>query len=240
MFARNQPRAFPAPQDYSKVQNPFAEIRRPAARAGSRSSFNLAGSRSRFRVLLDLAAVISLVSVALLFWFPRKPAQSPEVHRSELTLSAGRLYRQGETSAFTGWLIEPYPEGARKSRSRIVNGVLHGLSEGWHTNGQLQVREHFRSGVSHGVRERWHLNGSKMSEVTIVEGKLDGTFRRWHENGKLAEEIQIRQGAPDGLSLAYYPSGFLKARARLANGKVLETNSWKDGELKEAAVTGKN
>ena len=45
-----------------------------------------------------------------------------------------------------------YEGGTIQSRSHVLNGVLNGLSEGWYTNGILQVAEHFEQGNS--VRRR--------------------------------------------------------------------------------------
>ena len=42
----------------------------------------------------------------------------------------------------------------------------------------------------------------------------------------------MNRGNPDGLSRAYYPSGFVKAEARLREGRVVERKYWNDGEQK--------
>ena len=165
------------------------------------------------------------------FWL--WPAQVLEVPRAQLVPQQGRLFRAGQSAPFTGWMSETYPSGAKQSRSQVVKGLLEGVSEGWHTNGQCAVKEHFHEGVSHGLRTKWYANGAKMSEVMIVRGKLHGTFRRWHENGTLAEQIEMRQGDAEGPSLAYYPSGFLKAQARLDHGKVCEQRFWPDGARRD-------
>ena len=182
-----------------------------------------------------LIAVLACLSLGLFFLLPRvkeTKAPQPEVLRNALTFREGRLYRSTESTPFTGLMIERYEEGTLKARSSISNGVLQGISEGWHTNGVMDVREHFTNGVSHGLREKWFESGKKISEGTIVAGKFEGPFRRWHENGQLAEEIEMKHGEPDGVAKSYFPSGFLKTQARLQNGKVVETKSWKDGERK--------
>ena len=185
------------------------------------------------------------VVVAGLFWYqsgrprPAKPAPVAEVTRDELIARDGRLYRTNEATPFKGTLIERYPGGMLKSSSLLSKGVLQGISEGWYTNGQLQVQEHFNENVSDGLRTKWYEQGSLMSETMIVAGEHNGTFRRWYENGQLAESIEMKHGQPDGVSLAYHPSGFLKARARLENGIVLEQQSWNDGERKEPPSVAK-
>lgn len=178
------------------------------------------------------AVALALVGVALLL--PRlRPSAGPalpEVARSEVELREGRWFWRGQEAAVTGWLVEHYDDGVRKSRSAVSNGWLEGESIGWHTNGAKQIEEWFRAGVSHGRRTRWNLDGSKLSEAEIVEGKIEGVFRRWHPDGTLAEEVQMKDGQPDGVSRAWFPSGYLKAEARLEQGKVVQQQFWQDGE----------
>jgi hypothetical protein len=169
---------------------------------------------------------------------PRPPTATPEptvveVLRTELELRSARLHRVGETNTFNGWMVERYPDGSFRSRSAVTNGLLHGLSQGWHTNGQLQVSEYFKEGVSHGVRTKWSAGGARVSEANILEGRLHGPFRRWHETGALSEHVEFVDNQPDGTSLAYFPSGSLKTRATLQNGQVIGQQSWQDGEFKE-------
>jgi antitoxin component YwqK of YwqJK toxin-antitoxin module len=153
-----------------------------------------------------------------------------EVAISGLIMREGRWFLPNQATPFSGVIFEHYETGQLKFRSQVRQGLLDGLSAGWHTNGQKQVSEHFRAGVSHGLRTKWHPNGRKLSEVMVVDGKLEGCFRRWHEDGTLSEEIEMKHGTPDGLARGYYPSGFLKAEARLRDGAVVERKFWNDGE----------
>ena len=176
-------------------------------------------------------------AIALLVggWFSGRevvPLPLPEVSRTNLVRLDGRWCQFCQTNPFTGWMVEHYPSGSLLSRSLVSNGLLNGVSEGWQTNGQLQICEYFKDSVSHGLRTKWHPNGAKMTESMIADGKHQGTFRRWHENGALAEEIEMHDGQPDGQSRAFYPSGFLKSQATLRLGEVMERKSWEDGEIK--------
>ena len=182
----------------------------------------------RFFLLLLFAAALGVGA-----WFlcrPSKLPALPQVSRSELTLRNGHLYLGQGPLPFTGFLVEFYQTNLLQSRSLISNGLLNGLSEGWHTNGQLQIQESFKDGVSHGLRTKWYPDGTRMTEGLIVEGKHNGLFRRWHENGSLAEEIQMRNGVPEGPSRSFYPSGFLKAQALMTNGQATDQKFWQDGQ----------
>ena len=178
------------------------------------------------------------------FWM-QVPQELPPMPPTELNLqfvvrTNGLMYRVGHPQPFTGVVIERYREGGLKSRTEVVSGQLDGLSEGWFTNGVLQVVEHFSRGTSDGQRTKWHDNGKKLSEVNIVAGKLEGTFLKWHDNGKLEQEIQLVGGVPHGWSRSWFPSGSLKARVKLDNGKVVEQTFFKDGEKNEPPTTVAN
>jgi antitoxin component YwqK of YwqJK toxin-antitoxin module len=185
-------------------------------------------------------AIVVILTVATIFRHGEEyHPEMVDAPRSELALRNGKLFQEGQGSPFTGHMVENYPSGQLKSKSSVIDGVLNGPSEGWHTNGQMQVREIFKNGISDGVRKTWFENGKQATETTIVNGKLNGPFRKWHENGQLAEQMDMKDGQADGIALSYFPSGFLKARVRLEAGKVLEQKFWKDGEQKEAPVAEK-
>src|SRR5262245_6497034 len=178
-------------------------------------------------VSVPLVVLFSIVGFQLVY----RPVKPIEVPRSDLVLRDGLLYRKGESNTFTGGMIERYNSGSLKSRSSVMDGRLHGVSEGWHPNGQLQVLEHFQAGVSEGLRTKYYPSGRKQSEGRIVAGQFNGTYRRWHENGYLAEQVEFRDGRADGVSFSYFETGLLKARVTLRNGAVLDHLSWNNGEV---------
>lgn len=165
------------------------------------------------------------------FGYRHRSAPPPiEVERSALVLREGKLCLTNKGIPFSGFLVQHYPGGQLQSRSALKDGLLEGVSQGFYTNGVMQVSEHFKQGTSHGKREKWFPGGAKMSEALIENGKLVGEFRRWHENGHLAEEVHMSAGVPNGNSSAWYPSGYIKAEARHENGILLTQKFWKDGE----------
>lgn len=180
------------------------------------------------RLLVAMVAATGLLSLGVYFLFRPPPTVPPclEVARERLELRAGKLHVPGALAPFTGQMVERYPSGALKCRSAVSNGLLEGLSVGWHTNGQKQITEWFHTNVSHGARVKWHDNGQKLSEADIVAGKIDGIFRRWHANGTLAEEIPMKEGQPDGLARSFYPGGQPKAEVRLSQGKTVIQRQW--------------
>lgn len=165
-------------------------------------------------------------------WLMRpKVVDEVSMAASGLERVEGRLMVRGQTNQpFTGWMTEHDANGALKSRSKVVGGVLEGVSEGWYTNGVIQVREHFVAGVAEGVVTKWYATGNKLSEGMARQGRLEGVFRRWHDNGKLAEEVTLRAGVAHGISKAWFPSGHQKAEVELDEGQVVQKQFWNDGE----------
>jgi antitoxin component YwqK of YwqJK toxin-antitoxin module len=185
-------------------------------------------------VLVTLAVVV-LGSAGLVVLHLTRNESKPavvvaEVSRRDLALHDGRWYRVGGTNLYTGWMTDQYPDGTPLFRSAVSNGMFNGLSQGWYTNGQIQIQEFFQDNLSHGLRKKWYANGRLMSEATIVQGKLEGTFRRWHENGQLAEQIEMKDDKPDGLARAFYPSGFLHCETEVRAGVVVARHIHQDGE----------
>lgn len=185
------------------------------------------------------ATLLTLIAVVIAVWLVRRPASglrpavaaaAPEVSRTNLVFQDKRLHLAGQTAPFNGWMLEHHPDGILRSRSSVSNGLLHGVSQGWHTNGQLQVEEHFCEGISHGLRTKWYPSGAKLSEAAIANGKLNGSFLRWHENGVPSEQIEFVNDQPEGVSLAWFPSGSPKARVLTQSGKPVDRQFWKDGE----------
>jgi antitoxin component YwqK of YwqJK toxin-antitoxin module len=190
-----------------------------------------------------VAIIFLLVLTGLVTFFLRRSNSSTrssegasiplELSRTNLALEAGHWKQPGSTTFFNGVMVEHYPNGVLRSRSVVSNGLVHGLSEGWYTNAQLQVAEFFKEGVSDGLRTKWYPSGAKQSEAQVAGGRLNGRFQKWHENGVLSEQVNFVDGQPKGPSLAYFPSGNLKARVTMKDNKPTAQEFWNDGEKKE-------
>ena len=55
-----------------------------------------------------------------------------ELPLKELVRRDGRLYQVSGAGPFTGIVTDAYEGGELKSRSVVTNGLLEGLSRGWH------------------------------------------------------------------------------------------------------------
>ena len=191
----------------------------------------------RARWFLVSGFLAAAVLTVILKPWQRELVPAEQVSRNQLVLQQGRLMKISKTNAFTGLMVEFYPDGTLQSRSAVSNGLLHGVSEGWHTNGVLAVRETFRDGRSHGLRTKWDIESRRISELDIREGRIDGFHREWHTNGQLVVEVAMASGLPSGQSRRWSPDGTLVGQWSLSNGVVV-TSMTNAVELQALAQKG--
>jgi antitoxin component YwqK of YwqJK toxin-antitoxin module len=120
-------------------------------------------------------------------------------------------------------MVEFYPDGTLQSRSAVSNGLLHGVSEGWHTNGVLAITEVFVSGTSHGTRTKWDASSNRIAETTISAGQIHGSHREWYTNGQPALEMSMVDGKAQGLARKWNPDASMAGQWVLSNGVVIQT-----------------
>ena len=187
---------------------------------------------------LNRVALVLVVLGLLVFVLLRKDnTPAPEPNQLKLVDAVKKddlFFARNATNPFTGLMIDDYKTGAIKSKTFISDGLLHGLSQAWHTNGQLQVTEYFDKGISDGLRTKWREDGSKLSEGTIVQGEFQGVFRKWHPNGQLSQEINMVDGKAHGVSRSWYESGALKSKVVMENGDVKEQEFFKDEDADQS------
>jgi len=194
------------------------------------TGFLTMGRARWFLVSGFLAAAV--LTVILKPW-QRELVPAEQVSRNQLVLQQGRLMKTSQTNAFTGLMVEFYPDGTLQSRSAVSNGLLHGVSEGWHTNGVLAITEVFVSGTSHGTRTKWDAASNRIAETDIREGEIEGLHREWHTNGKPSMEVTMARGKAQGVARKWSLEGELAGQWVMSNGVVIQaiTNATELGAL---------
>jgi antitoxin component YwqK of YwqJK toxin-antitoxin module len=199
--------------------------------------------RSRWPLWLGLLALVAGLTLKSHRKVADAEAGKPpaaSVARERLENRGGRFYRPGADAPFSGWITDQHPSGEMKLRSAVLDGRLHGISEGWSTNGVPELRERFQRGLPHGTRVTWHANGKKRSEGQLLAGQQQGLYRQWDEEGKLVVEAEFEAGKPHGLSRAWYSSGYLKAEAMMKHGEVQARHVYPDGNRQAATLVAGN
>ena len=184
------------------------------------TGFLTMGRARWFLVSGFLAAAVLTVIVKP---WQRELVPAEQVSRNQLVLQQGRLMKTSQTNAFTGLMVEFYPDGTLQSRSAVSNGLLHGVSEGWHTNGVLAITEVFVSGKSHGTRTKWDASSNRIAETTISAGQIHGSHREWYTNGQPALEMSMVNGKAQGLARKWNPDASIAGQWVLSNGVVVQS-----------------
>ena len=194
------------------------------------TGFLTMGRARWFLVSGFLAAAVLTVIVKP---WQRELVPAEQVSRNQLVLQQGRLMKTSQTNTFTGLMVEFYPDGTLQSRSAVSNGLLHGVSEGWHTNGVLAITEVFVSGTSHGTRTKWDAASNRIAETDIREGEIEGLHREWHTNGKPSLEVTMARGKAQGVARKWSLEGQLAGQWVMSNGVVIQaiTNATELGAL---------
>jgi antitoxin component YwqK of YwqJK toxin-antitoxin module len=187
----------------------------------------------RARWFLVSGFLAAAVLTVILKPWQRELVPAEQVSRNQLVLQQGRLMKTSQTNAFTGLMVEFYPDGTFQSRSAVSNGLLHGVSEGWHTNGVLAITEVFVSGKSHGTRTKWDAASNRIAETDIREGEIEGLHREWHTNGKPSLEVTMARGKAQGVARKWSLEGELAGQWVMSNGVVIQaiTNATELGAL---------
>ena len=143
-----------------------------------------------------------------------------------------------------------FEEGSRQQRRTYKNGLSHGPSWRWHSNGNLYLSTNFRWGVPHGLHRVYHRDGGLVGEGRTVDGCLEGVVWSWWPNGGgpkkrtsykhniregLSEEWDAKgnrvkeyfvNGLPHGPSRTYFPTGGLKRVTHYVYGVPRTGKSW--------------
>lgn len=74
------------------------------------------------------------------------------------------------------------------SVSYWINGLQHGVSRSWYSDGALEHHSTYHNGESHGEYRHWHKSTGQLAVLTnYVHGERIGVHKRWQANGILCE-----------------------------------------------------
>ena len=143
----------------------------------------------------------------------------PEVPTDKLVERQGITYQVNSEKPFTGTSVEHYLDTIIKDqfeervllkRTTYKDGVIDGLYESFHPNGQTGVRENYKLGLEHGLHEMFYKNGQLQETGNFKDGEIDGLHEWFNENGQLSITKNYKNGKEEGLYEEYYENGELE------------------------------
>lgn len=112
----------------------------------------------------------------------------------------------------------PYPNAKIMSRYTLIDGLKHGLAEGFYPNGKLRESQYYIYGKLNGPSKQWDINGNLKSHFTYNLNKIEG-FTYVYADAKLESRSYYEENEEQGDFRELYP-----------NGKVFRLISYLDGE----------
>ena len=136
------------------------------------------------RIKYTLKWLIILIAGALI------TACSTEIDKSKTMQRNGRVYQIGNDEPFTGFVTgkgrnEGYRRLSFTYKKEYKNGLLHGKSYYYHSNGKIESVEPYESGVLNGVVTRYYENGQIRARIHFINGFRGGAKGEmfWDKNG---------------------------------------------------------
>ena len=138
-------------------------------------------------------------------------------------------------------LTEPERKAFRRSKARLVFGVLAGILTSllalsllveqaqkehpltriqYHDNGEVKLKAIYLSGVTHGLWQRWYKNGQLMESGHFFKGRPDGCWSHYYATGDVAKHACYDQGLYDGHVVSYRKNGTVRNSRFYQKGKM--------------------
>jgi len=118
-----------------------------------------------------------------------------------------------------GKYIGYHTDGSIFEESTYVNGKVHGTRllyfEG---NKHIQTSETYVDGVMDGLLEEYHPNGQVAFTGKFVNDAMEGVWKKYNESGILIEEVSFKDSEENGPFKEYHLNGKLAAEGGYING----------------------
>ncbi|MDA9962666.1 hypothetical protein N9D63_07250 [Opitutales bacterium] len=85
-------------------------------------------------------------------------------------------------------------DGKLQSESNYLDGVVHGFSNSYHSNGVQATKTIFSNGDKAGTETWWGDNGLKSYEANFVNGEMNGLETLWSEDGSISSQLRYNDG----------------------------------------------
>jgi antitoxin component YwqK of YwqJK toxin-antitoxin module len=101
----------------------------------------------------------------------------------------------GTTGELVSGQVKLYgDDGKLQSESHYQDGLVHGFSNSFHSNGVQATKTVFSNGDKTGTETWWGDNGLKSYEANFVNGKMNGLETIWGEGGSISSQLRYKDG----------------------------------------------
>lgn len=167
-----------------------------------------------------------------LFKTARLDADGEELIGGELFYESGQL-KQRETplQGGRGRVVETYHENGQLMNRIVYHGskMADGVYVSYGANGKVSSRTHMKDGQMHGLSEVFHTNGQLYQRVRFVHDKREGEFTDYAPDGSLRARAVFVHGQPEGWSFESHDNGQVSQKVLYHQGDILSMQKWAPG-----------
>lgn len=91
-------------------------------------------------------------------------------------------------------IVEHFPNGRMARSSTFKNGLQHGMTRTWYSDGNLESERSYKRGEKDGLHTGWWQNGHKQYEYHFTNGAYEGSFKEWYANGRPLHAFEYSGG----------------------------------------------
>ena len=118
-----------------------------------------------------------------------------------------------------GKYIGYHTDGSIFEETTYLNGQVQGIRSLYYEgNKKIQTAETYNHGVMDGLFEEYHLNGQVAFTGLYVKDAMDGVWKKYNESGQIIEEVSFKDSEENGPFKEYHANGQLAAEGRYLNG----------------------
>ena len=152
---------------------------------------------------------------------------SNEVPSDKLVERGDITYGVNSEKPFTGTSVEYYLDTIIKDefedrvlwkRTTYKDGVLDGLNESFHPNGQLKENRNYKNGKMNGSQEDFYENGQLKNIYSFKNGTQEGLREQFWDNGQVMIRTNYLNDKEQGLMEGFRQDGTLKLKGEYDQG----------------------
>lgn len=123
----------------------------------------------------------------------------------DLVLNNGMYYLKGKP--FSGYLKETYENNATRLVYGYLNGMQHGRSISYYSNGQLRDSRMYAANKSFGKHYGYWENGNMKFEYYYRNDKREGSNKQWYQSGKPYAFLNFKDDRESGMQQVWRENG---------------------------------
>ena len=169
---------------------------------------------------------------------PESYPKEIKVNRYPRGQMKSKIVQFSEVGPFERWdyfennIVREYCKSA--TLKGLDRGPFEGHRYGNFENGRSRFSQYFADGKANGSDRTWFENGKPKYEGHWKNDLKDGKWSYWWSNGNPLEERYWKMGVPKGIWKQWYDDSRIKEQLKYSpSGKLIASQTWKDGYLKE-------